>query len=210
MNQKEWVVFFVTLISTINFAGLLGAFAMIKGVIGETFQVSEGYFGKLISNSGIVDALSFLGRVFGSIYVLLFPSKTLKKDFALNCLYTVAFLSLITLLPLYPSYSKAILAISMLGSGFCRTYLTVPFIMYTENIDVEREKKMFSIWNALFYMGDVLAVLGSYLIMDVFHFKWQYSFCFFLLSFFASTLLFYFALPEITSNRGQEENSSSL
>lgn len=59
-------------------------------------------------SSGLLDSLSFVGRIIGFIFLTIYPSKLPKRDYLINCVLTSLFLVLIPLasLPYFSSLSQ--------------------------------------------------------------------------------------------------------
>ena len=196
MNSTQWKVFFVALASLTNFASLIGAFAMIKGPIANEFTLTEGFLGNQFLTSGAIDGLTFFGRLLGTFFMIVCPSKLPKRDYSIACYLTILFLSVIPFLGLISSFVKPLLVVSMLCSGIFRSYYPIPFIIFSENIDTKKHKKVYNIFSSLIYYGDPLAVIFSYVFMNVWGINWKLTFSFFLLVFFITTTIFLLCLPE--------------
>lgn len=133
---KYWI-YFVTGCGSASFAGLLGAYSMIKKPLSEDLGLEEGFLGNFDHNLGLLDGLSFLGLTLGYIFLLLKPIKFPKRDFLYSCLAIAILLCLVPLAP-FTKFSQPLLVLSHLGSGFFRAYLVIPYLFVIQYFDAAK------------------------------------------------------------------------
>lgn len=129
---------------------------------------------KLIIFIGLLDGMNFLGTTIGYIFLLLFPIKYPKRDFMINCISTVFFLSLIPLTPFFIKIAQPILIIAQFCSGFSRAYMMVPYMIVIQYYDAAIKNRIaINFWCSFSVLGDVTAVIASSYMLNNLNINWK-------------------------------------
>ena len=154
------LVYIITLVCNSSFYGLVGAYSIIKKDVQDDLHLGTSFL-------GLLDSLGFLGRLFGFIYLIIWPSANLKKSYLISAVITTFCFLLIPLSPILPLLSKIILVFSFFLAGFCRVYIIVPYLIVSQYFDpVNQDKSAISIWYSIQGMGDVFAIIFTVYVMQ--------------------------------------------
>lgn len=138
--------------------------------------------------------MSFLGTTLGYIFLLLHPIQFPKRDYMINCIATLFFLSLIPLTPSLISISQPILIISHFFSGFSRAYMVVPYMIVIQYFDAAIKNKIaVNFWCSFSVLGDVTAVIASSFMINNLQINWKLCFYINLLVFLLFALFQHFS-----------------
>lgn len=143
----------------------------------------------MINIEGLLDSLSFVGRIIGYIFLTVYPIRTPKKDFFKMCIATSLFLTLIPLASTFPKISHLMLAIGMILSGISRAYILIPNMIMLQYFDVHQntDRILINFFAALSTMGDVFAIVITSIFIS-FGISWKACFVFSLVVFFVCTV----------------------
>lgn len=143
-----------------------------------------------ITKQGLLDSLSFIGRICGYLFMTFYPTTTPKKDFLKNCIFTVFFLALIPLSSKFVGSCNWMLLVSMLCSGFSRAYVLVPNMIMLQYFDAKdsSDRIYINFWAALGTMGDVIAIVFTSLLVSL-GVVWEVCFCLSIGTFFICSFI---------------------
>ena len=200
------MIYLITLICNSSFYGLIGAYSIIKKDVQDELDLETSFL-------GLVDSLSFMGRLFGFIYLIFSPSMALKKDFLISSVITTFCFLLIPLATYISFLSKILLIIAFFFSGFYRVYIIVPYLIVSQYFDpVNKDKAKIAIWYSIQGMGDVFAVLLTVYLTRHLYWSWESALIANIAFFFFFSFLMYIICEEvkmdeevIASERGTTE-----
>ena len=106
---------------------------------------------------GIADFISFFFLIVSGIIIVLFPFSRVKLAYTIFSCLNSLFLGLVILASYFPSHTKMLIVIAMIGSGLAKCVLTFPYIIVSQYFDPSTEAHILNIWYVLLTVGEAIS-----------------------------------------------------